>query len=420
MGSAEDVLWSREPDFDYPALAEQYATPFYLYDADAMNGRIESIRREFDALVSVYYAVKSNPNLGLLRAIADVADGLDISSGGELTQALSAGFEGARMSFAGPAKTALELTEAIEKGVGCISVESPRELDECRRIARERGIRANITLRVNPGFLNRSFGMKMGGRPIQFGIDEEDLPGIATEIAADSDSLNFRGIHVYAGSQCFDVNGVTEGVENTFRIVRALEATSGLRCRLINLGGGFGYSHTKADTFLDLKALATQLVPVIRDFKEAGPFEREIVFELGRYLSAPAGMYVARVIGAKSSRGKQFYMVDGGLHHHLAAAGTFGTALRANYIIRNLSRPHAEPIRCHLAGPSCNPTDLLGVDVELPAPQPGDLIGVLNAGSYGLTASPILFLGRPTAAELVYRDGEIVLGRRAHTMLEFN
>lgn len=99
------------------------------------------------------------------------------------------------------------------------------------------------------------------------------------------------------------------------------------------------------------------------------------------------------VISSKESRGKAFFMVDGDLHHNLAAAGSFGAAFRANFLQRNLSRPEAAVIKCSIAGPSCNPTDLLGIDVELPKPKVGDLIGVLKSGSYGFTASPYFSSG---------------------------
>lgn len=420
MESSNDILWNHDANFDFSALAREYATPFYLYDADGVNKRIVAIRRAFENRVKVFYAVKANPNLELLKAVRTVSDGLDISSGGELQQALSAGYDGMNMSFAGPAKNAAELESSIENGLGCISIESLRELNGCLRIARAKKKKAYIVMRVNPEFLNRSFGMKMGGRAIQFGIDEEDIAEILSVIEANLDHVVFQGIHIYAGSQCFDADGVVEGVENTFRIAREIESKSRLRCRVINLGGGFGFSHTKMDTHLQLDELAPKLLPIIREFAGSADFEREIVFELGRYLAAPAGIYVAQVISTKASRGKQFYMVDGGLHHHLAAAGTFGTALRSNFLARNLTRPDAELTRCHLAGPSCNPTDLLGVDIELPRPEIGDLIGVLNSGAYGFTASPLLFLGRPTPAELVYSGGQVILGRHPRTILDFN
>jgi diaminopimelate decarboxylase len=402
------------------ALAERFGTPFFLYDADAVNRRIDLVRRSLEGLVKVFYAVKANPNLELLRAVGRVADGLDISSGGELEQAALAGFDMANLSFAGPAKTRAELTLAIENGVGCISIESMRELLECANVAAQLGLRASIALRVNPLLLNRSFGLKMGGRPVQFGIDEEDVARAVAVVRGNAGTLRFRGIHVYAGSQCFEPAAIAEGVKNTLRIAREIEAAMGSLCGTINLGGGFGVALDDDKPDLDLRALAAALVPILAAFHRSAGTRREIVFELGRYLVADAGLYVARVISSKTSRGKSFVVVDGGLHHHLAAAGTFGAGLRSNFPLRNLSRPDAPKVRCNVAGPSCNPTDLLGIDVELPRPEHGDLIAVLKSGSYGLTASPLLFLGRATHAELVRSRGEIILGRRSRSILDFN
>jgi len=402
------------------SLANAHGTPFFVYDADTVNARIRAVREAMGGRVAVYYAVKCNPNLALLRAVKAATDGLDISSGGELEQALAAGYEGHHLSFAGPAKTKAELTAAIEAGAGAISIESARELSECIAVSKQLRRRACVALRVNPLQINRAFGIKMGGKAVQFGIDEEDLSSVLAMLAEHSRELDFRGMHVYAGSQCFDPAGLAEGVANTLRIVRELEAHSGLECHTVNLGGGFGVSHGETNRELDLAAAGEALRPILDEFIASAPVKRTLVFELGRYLTAEAGLYVTRVLGTKSSRGKTFFLVDGGLHHHLAAAGTFGAALRANFALRNLSRSDAEPVRCQVAGPSCNPTDLLGIDVELGRPELGDLVGVLKSGSYGLTASPVLFLGRQTPAELVLQHGAVALGRAPKRMTDFN
>jgi diaminopimelate decarboxylase len=420
MGSHIQDGWHKTSLAELHSLADRYGTPYFLYDVDEIALRIELVRESLARLVEVFYAVKANPNLELLRMLRKVADGLDISSGGELEQASLAGFDMAKISFAGPAKTVNELTESIQRGVGCISIESLRELKECVRISRQLSRKANIVVRVNPQFLNRSFGMKMGGRAAQFGIDEEDLGAFFEHVLANTGPVEFRGIHIYAGSQCFEPAGVIAGVQNCLQIARQIEARSGLACRTINLGGGFGVSHTEEGRELELKALAKDLVPILREFQNSSKVERRIIFELGRFLTADAGIYVVRVISSKESRGKAFFMVDGGLHHHLAAAGSFGAAFRANFLVRNLSQPDAPKIRCSIAGPSCNPTDLLGIDVELPRPEIGGLIAVLKSGSYGFTASPLLFLGRQTPAELLSHHGEVILGRRPRTVVDFN
>jgi diaminopimelate decarboxylase len=412
--------WSDLSTGQWEALAKEYGTPFYLYDADAVRRKVQEVRNALQGHAQVYYAVKANPNLALLRALVAHADGVDISSGGELVQAQLAGFDPTSMSFAGPAKTTNELESAIVAGVGCISMESIREIDMCADIARRTGVRARVTLRVNPLHLNRAFGMKMGGKAVQFGIDEEDLPGAETRIMTNSEWLDFQGIHVYVGSQCFDPQGIVEATGNALRIARELEQRAGLLCAKVNLGGGFGVSHGEESRELNLAALTPLLVPLLKMHRENSAAPCDLIFELGRFLTAQAGIYSTRVVSSKTSRGKLFLACDGGLNHHLAAAGTFGAAMRGNFALCNLSNPSATLTTCSLAGPSCNPTDLLGVDVVLPEPVEGDLIGVAMSGSYGLTASPILFLGRDTPAEVVRVDGEMLLGRARHSMVDFN
>jgi diaminopimelate decarboxylase len=411
--------WLDMAPADWEGLAQAHGTPFYLYDADVVSQRIRAVRESLQRHVHVYYAVKANPNLMLMRAVQPVADGADISSAGELVQAQLAGFDPACISFAGPAKTDAELEVAIRAGVGCISVESLREIDACARIAGRSGHRASILLRVNPALANRAYGLKMGGRPVQFGIDEEALPEAEARILAQRAQLDFRGVHAYVGSQCFEASGVVDATRNALRIAREIELRSGLRCAKINMGGGFGVSHGEEARELDLETLARDLVPLLAAHRSTAP-QCDLIFELGRFLTAQAGIYVTRVISIKSSRGKAFVACDGGLHHHLAAAGTFGAAMRSNFALRNLTRPQASVAGCDIAGPSCNPTDLLGVNAQLPQPLEGDLLGVLMSGSYGLTASPLLFLGRQTPVELVRAGGEVAVGRRSHSMTDFN
>lgn len=410
--------WQDMAAGDWHALAQVHGTPFYLFDADAVAHRIRAVREALQCHAKVYYAIKANPNLGLLRAVCPVADGADISSGGELAQALLAGYDAANLSFAGPAKTDAELEAAIRAGVGCISVESLREIDACSHIAARLGTKAQVLLRVNPLLPNRAYGVKMGGRPVQFGIDEENLPEAEARVTAQCAHLDFLGIHAYVGSQCFDPAAVAESTGNALRIADELEQRTGLVCRKINLGGGFGVAHAELRRELDIAALANVLVPVLSRHPTLP--NRELIFELGRYLTAEAGIYVTQVVSRKASRGKVFAMCDGGLSHHLAAAGTFGAALRGNFPLRNLSRPDAHEMVCSIAGPSCNPTDLLGVEAKLGEPSDGDLVGVLMSGSYGLTSSPLLFLGRDSPVELVRSAGAITVGRRAHRMMDFN
>ena len=400
--------------------ADSHGTPYFLYDADMVAERVAAIRDSFGDLVSVYFAVKANPNLALLRALGDVVDGLDISSDGELQQALDAGYAADDLSFAGPAKTSAELENAVAAGTGAISLESERELRTAIDVAKRLDTPAKVALRINPSTDFKAFGLKMGGRPLQFGIDEEELAGIAPIFREHAEHLDFRGIHVYAGSQGFDADSLAESYLNTLALADRVENLLDRPVCKINLGGGFGVAHAPSDKVLDPKAVATAAADGFRRFLDSRSTDTQLIFELGRFLVADAGVYVARVVSIKESRGKLFAITDGGLHHHLAAAGSFGVGFRSNFSVANLSRSDAEAVTVSLAGPSCNPTDLLGKDVTLPRPEEGDLIGVLSSGSYGLTASPILFLGRQTPAELVRQNGKVSLARARRNMQDFN
>ena len=411
--------WTSITAHRWHAMADEHGSPFYLFDADAVAARVELVRKAFGDVAGVYYAVKANPNLGLLRALRAVVDGVDISSGGELLQAQAAGHDPARMSFAGPAKTDAELEAAIVAGVGCISAESLREIDASATIARRLRKPANILLRVNPTQVHKAFGLKMGGRAAQFGIDEDTLPEAEQRVLSHGEHLVCHGLHSYVGSQCFDPSGTAEATRNALRLAQGFEDRTGLTCRKLNLGGGFGVAQSGDRKELALGTVGAELQPLLRDFVAARD-GCQVFFELGRFITAEAGLYVTRVVDVKTSRGTRYLVCDGGLNHHLAAAGTFGAALRGNFPVLNLSHPAAASGVFNIAGPSCNPTDLLGVQVEIPEARPGDLLGVAMSGSYGLTASPMLFLGRDTPAELVLQGGRIAVGRRRHTLSDFN
>lgn len=402
------------------SCAEDFGTPFYLYDSDEVVRQVIAVRSAFRNRCAVYFAVKANPNLRLLEAIRPDVQGLDVSSVGELEQALLAGYDPENLSFAGPAKTVNELRPAVQCGVGSISVESVRELRDIARVAKELDKAANILLRVNPRNDPRAYGLKMAGRPIQFGIDEEHLEAVTRMIASHKSEINLRGLHVYAGSQGFEHRELAESIRSTLEIAQRLRTLTGSPISKLNMGGGFGISHTANGKELDLEALSSQLNPVFEQFLADVEPACELIFELGRYLVADAGIYVVRVISTKESRGQFFAVSDGGLHHHLSAAGNFGVGFRSNFEVVNVSNPSEHKIECNIAGPSCNPTDLLGQKIMIPKPAEGDLLAVLSSGSYGLTASPVWFLGRPTPPEIIRTNGAVCLGRKSLNILDFN
>jgi len=401
-------------------IADQYGTPFYLYDVDFMKERIDRVRKAFGGKVEVLYAVKANSNLQLLRAIRGEVDGLDTSSVGEIEQSLLAGYTAERLSFAGPGKTRNELCEAIERKVGVLSVESLEEMHEIASIASSQGVQANVAVRVNPDLLVKEFAIKMGGKATQFGVDEEALGPVADFLKANTETLNFLGIHVYAGTQCMNAEAIARNMSYTLKLTERVAVEHGIDCRFVNLGGGFGVSYYEEGEEVDIGQLGKRMQGPIDRFQEKGPAKRRLIVELGRYIVGEAGLYVTRIVGEKRSRGESFFVLDGGMNHHLAASGNLGATLRKNYVVKNLSDTASRKETCNLVGPLCTPLDLMGKAVSIPSPKVGQLIGILNSGSYGFTASPLLFLGHETPAELMMAGGEVREIRRRRKMTDFN
>lgn len=406
--------------FSFEEIANKYGTPFYLYDLDTIKRKIAGIRSAFNYGVELLYAVKANSNLELLRAMKDDVDGLDIASVGEMEQALLAGYDPGRLSFAGPGKTRQELKKALQKKIGIISVESMRELNDIKALAIEQKSRANILLRINPKLLIKEFAIKMGGKATQFGIDEEDVKPAIEYIRQNEGAFNLIGIHIYAGTQCMTEEAIAQNVENTLKIASHLLAEYGLECQVINVGGGFGVSYYEEDREINLEVLSRQINKAFDRYMASTSTQPRFILELGRYLVAEAGIYVARVISEKKSRGEIFFVLDGGMNHHLAASGNLGATIRKNYSVKNLSNPVAMKVTCNLVGPLCTPLDLMGKGVFVESPRLGDLIGFLKSGSYGFTASPLLFLGHATPVELMVIEGNIIGVRERKTIADFN
>lgn len=387
--------------FSFEEMAEEYGTPFYLYDIDTIKEKISEVRTAFGDSISLYYAMKANPNKGILEAIIRDIDGLDISSAGEMEQAVKAGYEPERMSFAGPGKTEEELKKAIQNGVGIISVESMRELRDLKKISQEEGKKANICLRINPLLLTKEFAVKMGGKPTQFGIDEENVPEALAYVRENLDCFDLLGIHVYAGTQCMSEEGLSNNIINTVEIALKLAKEQDLECRVINLGGGFGVSYYEEGQKIELDQVAEKTRKVFDRYNSLIKADVKFILELGRFLVAEAGIYVTRVVSEKHSRGEQFYVLDGGMNHHLAASGNLGATLRKNYLVRNLSNPSGEKKICHLVGPLCTSLDLMGKNILVESPRLGDFIGFINSGSYAFAASPLNFLSHKKPNEII-------------------
>jgi diaminopimelate decarboxylase len=380
-------------------LAERVgSTPFFAYDRAMLSQRVAEVRAALPAAVRLHYSIKANPMPALVQHMADMVDGLDVASAGEMKIALDAGCDPAAIAFAGPGKTEAELRQALAAGI-CINLESLREIDTVARLAGELDVRPSVILRINPDFELKSSGMRMGGGAKPFGIDAEEAPACMARLA--QHGVKLLGFHIFSGSQSLKADAIIEAHTRSVALAQQLADHAEAPLALLNLGAGFGIPYFPGEQALALDAIGANLAECIAGLhgKLAGA---RVSIEAGRYLVGEAGVYVARVTDRKVSRGQVFLVTDGGMHHHLAASGNLGQVIRKNYPVAIGNRMASlERETCSVVGPLCTPLDILADRMELPAATPGDLVVVFQSGAYGLSASPVGFLGHPVAREVL-------------------
>ena len=373
-------------------------TPFFAYDRALLRARAEQLRAVLPHGISLHYAIKANPMPALVGLMAGLVDGLDVASGAELRTALDAGMDPRDISFAGPGKSEAELAQAVAAGI-LVNVESRREIGLLADISARLQRPARVAVRVNPDYELKSSGMKMGGGPKQFGIDAEQVPAVLADIGRLG--LAFEGFHIFSGSQNLRVEAICDAQDKGLALAVQLARHAPSPVATLNLGGGFGIPYFPGDRSLDLAPIGSNLARVVESAKAKLP-GAELVIELGRYLVGEAGIYVCRVIERKESRGEVFLVVNGGLHHHLAASGNFGQVIRKNYPVAIGNRMNATRREtASVVGPLCTPLDLLADRMEMAVAEPDDLVVVFQSGAYGLTASPHRFLSHPAALEVL-------------------
>lgn len=382
-------------------LARTYGTPLFVYDQRTVDTRIAQLTAALPGSFRVYYSVKANPNLRVLRQMLSHGLGLEIASAGEFRTSLKGGCDPQHMLFAGPGKTEAELELVLSQGIGEIHLESLTETRRVALISKRLGRRARVAVRVNPAGDAEGGAMRMGGRPAPFGVDEEQLENVLDAVLAE-DSIDFRGIHIFAGTQILDAKLLADQYRHGLEIARRVARKTGGPVARLDFGGGLGIPYFSHEKELDLGQLRVSLAAIFDEIATEPCFAgTEFVIEPGRFLIGEAGIYVAQVSDIKVSRGKKFLVVDGGMNHHLAASGNLGQTIKRNYpvaLVNKLGDPVEETV--DVVGPLCTPLDTLARNVVLPHAEIGDLFGIFQSGAYGKSASPLGFLSHAEPAEV--------------------
>lgn len=382
-------------------LADEFGTPLYVYDARYLEERYRGFSDAFDGVdFLVAYSVKANGNLALLARLAALGAGADIVSGGELFRARKAGIPPERIVFSGVGKTREELEAGLREGIYAFNVESTAELSLLEEVAGSHGVAAPVGIRINPDILAQTPHeyTRTGHKRSKFGIP----PDTALDLyrwAADRPHVELRGIDVHLGSQIVDPRPYARALETILEMVEGLEA-EGIALEFVDLGGGFGVSYGDAPAMM-LDELAKRIVP---------PLEGRglrLILEPGRYIVGQAGVLLARVLHVKTSRGRTFVVTDSGMTDLIRPSHYGGY----HEIEPVRTRSGSEERRVDVVGPICETGDFLGLDVELPVPEPGDLLAVRTVGAYGFTMASN-YNARLRPAEVMVDGDDVRVVRR--------
>lgn len=356
-------------------LLASHTTPFYAYDTRLLADTLAIIAREAgDPAWRVEYAIKANPNPGLLRMISAAGLGADCVSGGEIALAISCGFPAESITFAGVGKTDAEIIAALEAGIGCFNVESVEELEVISSLAAIRGLKAPVALRINPDIdAHTHHYITTGLAENKFGISLERLDE-AVDAAITLEGVELKGIHFHIGSQVLDMAPYALLCERIEAIVNRLEER-GISLSTINVGGGLGIDYDNPDA-----APIADFAAYFATFRKGLRLRpgQHLHFELGRAVVAQCGSLITRVTYVKHGLGKDFVIVDAGMTDLIRPA-LYG----AHHHIDNLTPGEGALRPYDVVGPVCESSDTFDTAVMLPPTRRGDLLAIRSAGAYG-------------------------------------
>ncbi|ALK32771.1 type III PLP-dependent enzyme [Burkholderia plantarii] len=372
----------------------------YLYDLDHLRRRAARLVAALPDGCELFYAVKANSDAPVLGALAGAVAGYEVASLGEIERVREA-VGAARIAFGGPGKTDRELRGALEHGVELIHVESELQLRRLDAVAREHGSRARVLLRVNPkpfaaddGGPGATGTLTMGGRPTQFGIDEDEVPALIA-LAASLPGVQLVGLHLHALSNNLDAASHLALMRHYLTLATALRERHGLVLETLNVGGGIGVDYANPDREFDWPLFCRGLRALLAD-TAAGC---RIVFECGRFVAADCGCYVTEVIDLKRNHGRHFAVLRGGTHHfRLPASWQHDHPF---FVVPNeawpytFARPQLEDGELSLCGELCTPKDVLAAHARVARLRVGDRIVFRLAGAYGWHISHHDFLSHP-------------------------
>ena len=350
-------------------------TPFYYYDKKVLLATLDTIKAELAERPNyhLHYAIKANANLEVLKEIQKAGFGVDAVSGGEIQQALKAGFEAQKIVYAGVGKNDWEINLGLDAGIFCFNVESLEELRIINELAQKKHKTAKVCFRINPNVgAHTHANITTGLMENKFGIAMDDME-LAIREAKELSNIEFIGLHFHIGSQILEMDDFAALANRVNELQDRLES-QGIKVKNINVGGGLGIAYNDPDgkPVPDFKKYFDTYAQNLK-LREG----QQVHFELGRAVVGQMGSLITRILYVKNTHHKQFAIVDGGMSDLIRPA-----LYDAHHKIQNISSMEAEETY-DVVGPICESSDVFGKNEKLPKGHRGDLIALRSAGAYG-------------------------------------
>ena len=390
-------------DIPLERLAKEQGTPCYLYSHATLTRHFQAFDQAFAPVPHlIAFAMKANSNLAILRLMASQGSGADIVSGGELFRALQAGIPPGKIVFAGVGKSGEEIAYALDADILLFNVESAAELQAINEVARGKGTRARVALRVNPDIDPKTHPyITTGLKKSKFGIGADRAVEEFTT-AASLPNIEVIGVHAHIGSQLTQVSPFVESLKKVLGLIETLK-TRGIPIRYLNIGGGLGITYSD-ETPPHPTEYADAITPLLQEA------QCEIIMEPGRVIVGNAGVLLTRVLYIKETGAKTFAIVDAAMNDLLRPS-----LYQAHHDILPVRQvPNASEAVFDVVGPICESGDFLAQNRTLPTMKAGDLLAVMSAGAYGFTMASN-YNSRPRVPEILVKGRESFVIRERET-----